>query len=62
MRVCILGSGLTALTLANALVTRNIFVDIVFDNKNYKINRSRTIGVSKTNFEYFNSIRSQEHN
>jgi hypothetical protein len=55
MRVCILGSGLTALTLANALVTRNIFVDIVFDNKNYKINRSRTIGVSKTNFEYFNS-------
>ena len=27
MRVCILGSGLSALTLAKALVNQNIFVD-----------------------------------
>ncbi len=54
MKVCILGSGLTALTLAKALVNQRIFVDYVSDNKNYKINRSRTIGMSKSNFDYFN--------
>ena len=54
MRVCIVGSGLTALTLAKALVNQNIFVDISFRKKNYKINQSRTIGISKSNFDYFN--------
>ncbi len=54
MRVCILGSGLTALTLAKALVNQNIFVDLFSLNKNHKINRSRTIGISKSNFDYFN--------
>ena len=47
MRVCILGSGLTALTLAKALVNQNIFVDLISSNKNHKINHSRTIGISK---------------
>ena len=55
MKVCILGSGLTALTLAKALVNQRIFVDSVSATKNYKINRSRTIGISKSNFDYFNS-------
>ena len=54
MRVCILGSGLTALTLAKALVNQNIFVDLFSSNKNHKINCSRTIGISKSNFDYFN--------
>ena len=54
MKVCILGSGLTALTLAKALVNQNIFVDLISSNKNYKINHSRTIGISKSNFNYFN--------
>ena len=54
MRVCILGSGLTALTLAKALVNQNIFVDIVSDAVNSKTNKSRTIGISKSNFDYFN--------
>ena len=54
MRVCILGSGLTALTLAKALVNQKIFVDLVSSNKNDKINHSRTIGISKSNFDYFN--------
>ena len=54
MRVCILGSGLTALTLAKALVNQNIFVDLISSNKNNKINHSRTIGISKSNFYYFN--------
>ena len=54
MKVCILGSGLTALTLAKALVNQNIFVDLVSLNKNFKNDSSRTIGLSKTNCEYFN--------
>jgi len=54
MRVCILGSGLTALTLAKALVNQNIFVDLVSPDKNDKINHSRTIGISKSNFNFFN--------
>ncbi len=54
MRVCIIGSGLSALTLAKALVNQNIFVDIVSNSKNEKINQSRTIGISKSNCEYFN--------
>ena len=54
MKVFILGSGLTALALAKALVNQNIFVDLVSSNKNYKINHSRTVGISKSNFNYFN--------
>ena len=54
MRVCILGSGLTALTLAKALVNQKIFVDLISSKKNNKINHSRTIGISKSNFNYFN--------
>ena len=54
MRVCILGSNLTALTLAKALVNQNIFVDVMSGSKNYKINQLRTIGISKSNYEFFN--------
>ena len=39
MRVCIIGAGLTSLTLAKALVNQKIFVDIVFDTVNLKINQ-----------------------
>ncbi|MDA9152921.1 ubiquinone biosynthesis protein UbiB [Candidatus Pelagibacter sp.] len=55
MTVCILGNSLTALTLAKVLVNYEINVDIIFNKKNYKINRSRTIGISKNNVDFFNS-------
>tara|TARA_S200000501_G_scaffold375240_1_gene426757 strand:- start:717 stop:1796 length:1080 start_codon:yes stop_codon:yes gene_type:complete len=55
MRICILGSGLTALTLAKALVNYEIDVDVFFNKKNLKIIDSRTIGISKNNIDYFNS-------
>ena len=55
MRVCILGSGLSALTLAKALVNIKINVDLIISNKAHKINKSRTLGISKSNYEYFNS-------
>ena len=54
MRVCIIGSGLTALTLAKALVNQNIRVDVSIPNVLKKISRSRTLGISKSNFDYFN--------
>ena len=54
MTVCILGNGLTALTLAEALVNCKIDVDLYFNKKNYIISNSRTIGIAKNNIEFFN--------
>ena len=54
MTVCIIGSGLSALTLAKALVNKKIYVDIFMSKKKNQINKSRTIGISKSNFDYFN--------
>jgi len=54
MRVCILGGNLTSLTLAKALVNKKIFVD-VFDNfKSNSLNKTRTLGISKSNVDFFN--------
>ena len=53
MRVGILGYSLSSLALAQALVNEKIYVDIFFQNKIAKINRTRTLGVSKSNVEYF---------
>jgi len=55
MTVCILGNSLTALTLAKALVNYEIDVDLIYDKKNYTINNSRTIGISKNNVDFFNN-------
>ena len=54
MTVCILGNGLTALTLAKALVKQNIYVDILYNKKNLHISKTRTIGISKSNTDYLN--------
>ena len=54
MTVCILGNGLTALTLAKALVKQNIYVDILYNKKNLQISKTRTIGISKSNTDYLN--------
>jgi len=55
MRVCILGAGLTCLALAKALVNQNIYVEIFSDKKKEIIDQSRTIGITKSNVEYFNN-------
>jgi 2-octaprenyl-6-methoxyphenol hydroxylase len=55
MTVCILGNGLTVLTLAKALVNNEINVDVFYSKKNYKISDTRTIGISKNNIDFFNS-------
>ena len=45
MTVCILGNGLTALTLAKALVNNEINVDLLSSKKKKKISETRTIGI-----------------
>ena len=54
MRVCILGNGLSSLTLAKSLVNQKIYVDVFYSKKTYSINKTRTIGISKSNVEFFN--------
>ena len=55
MRVCIIGDGLSSLSLAKALINENIYVDIFAHKKKNIPNKSRTIGISRSNIEYFNS-------
>ncbi len=54
MSVCIVGSGLVSLSLAKALVNEGIYVDFFSNQKKNNIDPSRTIGISKTNIDYFN--------
>ncbi len=54
MRVCILGTGLTSLALAKALVNQNVNVDLLEEKKIKIFSKSRTLGISKNNIEFFN--------
>ena len=54
MKVCILGDGLSSLTLAKALVNQNIYVDILTSKKVSEFSQSRTLGISKSNIDFFN--------
>ena len=54
MKVCILGSGLSSLTLAKALINQNIFVDVISQKRFEKIQKTRTLGISQSNVEFFN--------
>ena len=54
MKVCILGDGLTSLALAKALVNRGISTDIFLNRNHKKKHTSRSLGISKSNVEFFN--------
>ena len=54
MKVCILGDGLSSLTLAKALVNQNIYVDVLARKKDMIFNKSRTLGISKSNTDFIN--------
>ena len=54
MKVCIIGDGLVSLTLANVLIQKDLSVDILFNNKTNKYCKTRTLGISKSNIDYFN--------
>ena len=55
MNVCVLGSGLTGLTLAKALVNQGICVDIYSSKNKTKKDINRTLGISKVNLDFFNN-------
>ncbi len=55
MKVCILGNSLSSLTLAKAFVNQNIGIDLFVVKKNTKIDSYRTIGISKSNVDYFSN-------
>ena len=54
MKVCILGNGLISLTLAKSLINQGIYVDIFSSNNNFKYKKTQTIGISKSNVDFFN--------
>jgi len=53
MNVCIIGKGLTALSLAKSLINKKINVHYYHKNENSNFSSNRTIGISKSNFEFF---------
>ena len=55
MKVCVIGNGLVSLTLANVLIQKDLFVDIYAIKKNDLKDQSRTLGISKSNVDYFNN-------
>src|SRR6056300_801214 len=55
MKVCLIGDGLVSLTLANILIQKDVFVDIYAPKKNNFKDQSRTLGISKSNIDYFNN-------
>ncbi len=54
MNLCILGSGLTSLTLAKTLVNQGIQVDLFQSKHMLKKDKNRTLGISKINLDFFN--------
>jgi len=55
MKVCIIGDGLVGLALANVLIQKELFVDIYSVKKNHFNDQSRTLGISKSNIDFFNN-------
>ena len=54
MKVCIIGDGLVSLTLAQVLIQKELEVDILLSKKDNKYDKTRTLGISKSNIDYFN--------
>ena len=53
MNICIIGDGLTSLSLAKNLINKKIKVHFYHKNKIADISSTRTIGISKNNLEFF---------
>ena len=53
MNICIIGDGLTSLSLAKNRINKKINVHIYHKNKSENLMLSRTIGISKNNLEFF---------
>jgi 2-octaprenyl-6-methoxyphenol hydroxylase len=53
MNICIIGDGLTSLSLAKNFINKKINVHIYYENTVGSFSSNRTIGMSKTNLEFF---------
>ena len=53
MNICIIGDGLTSLSLAKNLINKKINVHFYYKKKIKNFLSSRTIGISKNNLEFF---------
>jgi len=53
MNICIIGDGLTSLSLAKSLINKKINVDIYYKKTANNFSSSRTIGMSKYNLKFF---------
>ena len=53
MNICIIGDGLTGLSLAKNLINKKINVHMYYEHKIKNLSLSRTIGISKNNFDFF---------
>ena len=54
MKVCIIGNGLISLSLACVLIRKDIHVDILSSGRDIEYDKTRTLGISKSNVDYFN--------
>ena len=52
MRICLIGKNLTNIVLARILANKKLNVDIIYNLENRKSFNSRTIGKSKSNFDF----------
>ena len=59
MNICIIGDGLTCLSLAKILINKKINVHVFHKKLNNNQLKNRTIGISKNNFEFFEKEISQ---
>ena len=53
MNICLIGDSLTSLALAKSLINKNIKVFVYYKNTKNSSLQSRTIGISKSNFDFF---------
>jgi len=56
MNICIIGDGLTGLSLAKNLINKKINVHFYHKNKLENLSSSRTIGISKNNLEFYKKM------
>ncbi len=54
MSICLIGDSLTSLALAKNLINKNINVDVYCSKSKKFYFKSRTIGISNNNFNFFN--------
>jgi len=55
MKVCIIGNGLTSLSLAKTLTNQGLKVDLISNNLTNFYDKSQTLGISKNNIDFFNA-------